>query len=66
MSIKCNCRCKEPCQPLNSSNRSMIIPVAGLSAYEEWKTYNPDSTWSESEWLDQYVAGSSMYTETEW
>lgn len=56
----CTTGCNK-CQPLNQSNKTVVIPVGGQSAYEVWKSYNPDSTWSELEWLDRYVKVNNNY-----
>lgn len=56
----CTAGCNK-CQPLNQSNKTVVIPVSGQSAYETWKSYNPDSTWSESEWLENYVKVNNNY-----
>lgn len=62
MCIKCNKPwCGKCPQPTNPSNKTYVVPVAGQSAYEAWKTYNPDSTWSESEWLENYVKVNNNY-----
>lgn len=58
--LGCSChRCHK--QPTNPSNKTVVVPVAGSSAYELWKSYNPDSTWSESEWLENYVKMNLNY-----
>ena len=75
---RCNI-CNKPwcgkctCQPSNPSNKTVVIPVAGSSAYQEWLAYNPDldpslnpdSPWSESYWLENYVQQQLIYTEDE-
>jgi len=48
-------------QPTNPSNKTVVVPVSGASAYETWKSYNPDSTWSEAEWLENYVKVNNNY-----
>ncbi len=73
MSIKCKCGCKEPCQPLNSSNKTYVVPVAGSSAYQEWLSYNPDldpslnpdSPYTESYWLENWVKVNLNYEDFE-
>lgn len=62
-----NCGCN-PCncpQSLNQSNKTIIVPVAGESAYETWKAYNPESTLTEAEWLEQVVKTNLNYEEFE-
>lgn len=61
---KCKCN---PCysQPTNPSNRTVIVPQEGSSAYEAFLAYNPsldpnvdpDSPWTEEYWLENYVKG---------
>lgn len=53
------------CQPTNPSNRTVIVPQEGSSAYEAFLAYNPDldpslnpdSPWTEDYWLNNYVKG---------
>lgn len=62
---QCGCNCNQCGQPLNESNKTVIVPVSGESAYETWKAYNPDSTLTEAEWLEQVVKTNLNYEEFE-
>lgn len=52
-------------QPTNPSNKTVVVPVAGASAYKEWLSYNPEldpqlnsnSPWTEVYWLNNYAKG---------
>lgn len=68
------CGCGSPhgyctCDPTNTSNRTMVIPVSGASAYADWLAYNPDldpnvnpdSPWNESYWLEHWVKMNLNY-----
>lgn len=59
----CNCGCCN--RDKNLSNKTITVPVEGESAYEAWKTYNPDSDLTEEEWLEEYVKFNLEYTEDE-
>lgn len=60
----CGCGC-DPCQPLNQSNKTIVVPIAGASGYQEWLAYNPDkdpnlnptSPWTEKYWIDNWTKG---------
>lgn len=53
------------CQPTNQSNRTVVVPVEGQSAYLTWLAYNPEldprinpeSPWTEKYWLDNFTKG---------
>lgn len=55
------CRCSGGNPVLINKNTTEVIPVGGKDAYEIWKAYNPESTWTEAEWLDRYVEGQLVY-----
>jgi len=68
----CSCnKCYE--QPLNPSNRTIVVPVAGADAYQTWLAYhpeldpanNPSSPWTEPYWLDNWVKTNLNYEQFE-
>lgn len=58
------CACNQ-CQPLNQSNKTVVVPVSGADAYQTWLAYHPDkdpklnptSPWTEIYWLENYAKG---------
>lgn len=73
-------RCRSGCschkcykQPTNPSNKTVVVPVSGVSAYEAFLAYNPDldpnlnpeSPWTESYWLENWVKTNLNYEDFE-
>lgn len=54
------CGCGSPhgyctCDPTNTSNRTMVIPVAGASWVDDYKEYHPEDTRTPQEILDSQI-----------
>lgn len=57
---QCGCNCNQ-CD-LNQSNKTIVVPVSGASAYETWLAYHPEldpandptSPWTEGFWVNNY------------
>lgn len=52
--IKCN-KCKGHgcnCYPINQSNKTMVVPLSGKSAFETYLSYNPSYPHSEKYWVE--------------
>lgn len=67
MNIKCN-KCKGygcDCYPINQSNKTVTVPLAGTSAFQGYKAYNPDSEVTEKGYYNGEVFESNFYTEDE-
>lgn len=56
-----SCGCGAGQQILINKNTTEVIPVSGMSAYETYMAYNPTSTWTEAEFLENYVQGQLVY-----
>lgn len=59
--IKCN-KCNGygcDCYPINQSNKTMVVPLAGKSAFEAYLAYHPDYPYDEKYWTEVTMRGNT-------